>query len=920
MSFISYAQNYEDVMLWRALKNIKNGFYVDVGANDPTELSITRAFYDRGWSGINIEPVYSCYERLKVERTRDINLNIAVGNKSGEIVLYEVQPSALSTLDEQIARKYEANGVPSRKIMTPILPLNDVLEKYAQGKDIHFMNIDVEGGELAVLQGLNLTKWRPWIILIEATVPTTEIPNFLDWEPILLKNDYEFVYFDALNRFYVGREHGELKKHFELPPNLFDGFVLASQVEDQHKLYIVNTEIGVLRSKLESITFDLDTSHKTNQKIINELLNELTKEREEKKSLLQQLEETTRALSDKERELVDKEEVIASQAQELVDKEQVIQNFRQSWLYTFIHGPFRHIPLFAKLYQRWHLLKRKARHFFMPHIGVLHQYDPKPCNLPASYYEVKKLIQPAPVISIVTPSYNYARFIERTLKSVLNQGYPELEYIIQDGGSTDGTVEIVKKYEHRLKHFESRKDNGQSHAINLGFQHATGEIMAYLNADDVLLPGTLDYVANYFTTHPDVDVVYGHRLIINEDDLVIGDWIMPPHDNEALRWADYIPQETLFWRRRIWEKVGGKVDENFQFAMDWDLLLRFQEAGAKFKRLPRFLAAFRVHTEQKTSAQISEVGKKEVDQLRLRNFGRDVDYRDINKGLRLYRMQSVLHFWLHKLAIKKQQWQARLKPTNQPVSWYEPESVYFYSLHKAGTALFTHVLRQANELKHVDYETMLFDNELSTELTFEKYGHLYGVFRIVDKSSEFSELYMKITKQIAKTDFVKDKNVVYLVRDPRDVIISFYYSMGLSHVSSANPQMENDLQETRNRIRSLSLDEFALRHAPLVKEKLEILYRLSKESKHSIILRYEDLLENFDDFLHKFSKYISIPKERQQELFLASRPRDGEDIKAHKRSGKSRQYLEKLKPETVHELNRILKPVLEKFGYEIDNH
>lgn len=905
MSFISYAQNFEDVMLWRALRNIKNGFYVDVGANDPTALSITRAFYDQGWSGINIEPVYSCYERLKTDRERDINLNLAIGNKSGEIILYETQPSVFSTIDEQIALKNKSEGVSVRKILTPMLPLNDVLEQYAQGKSIHFMNIDVEGGELAVLQGLDLSKWRPWIILIEATIPTTDIPSFMAWEPILLAHNYEFVYFDGLNRFYVAQEHGDLKKHFELPPNLFDGFVLASQVEDQRKTYAAMAEMGEMRSRLERLTAELDASYKTTQNLINELI----REREEKNKLLQQLEEMNQSL-------LEKENVIARQMQELIEKEQVIQNFRHSWLHTFIHGPFRHIPLFAKLYRGWEILKRKARYFLKPHIGVLYQYDPKPCNLPASYYKVKKLIQPAPVISIVTPSYNYARFIERTLKSVINQGYPELEYIIQDGGSTDGTVEIIEKYKHRLKHFESRKDDGQSHAINLGFQHATGEIMAYLNADDVLLPGTLDYVANYFATHPDVDVVYGHRLIINEDDLVIGDWIMPPHDDDALRWADYIPQETLFWRRRIWEKVGGKVDENFHFAMDWDLLLRFQEAGAKFKRLPRFLSAFRVHTEQKTSSKMLEVGEKEVNQLRFRSFGREVDYREINRGLRLYRRQSVLHFWLHKLAIKKQQWQARLKSINEPVSWYDPESVYFYSVHKAGTALFTHVLRQANELTHVDYETMLFDDKLSTELVFEKYGHLYGVFRIVNE--KHNQLYIKITRHIAKPDFVKDKNIVYLVRDPRDLIISFYYSFGFSHVSSANAQMESELQQTRNRLRSLSLDEFALKHAPVVKEKLEILYWLSKESRHSIILRYEDLLEDFSGFMRNFSKYISIPPERQRELFLASRPRDSEDLKAHKRSGRSKQYIEKLKPETVHELNRVLRPVLEKFGYEVE--
>lgn len=708
--------------------------------------------------------------------------------------------------------------------------------------------------------------------------------------------------FEMPYKYHLGfwERYGSVMQKFGYKKNEGQDFIRSEFVTAE-----VMRELNEKLTHIANLTVNLNNAIAASQSLTIELL----KEREEKKlleaNLLQQLEEARGHFQKFESQTM----------QSLMDKEQVIQNFRQSWLYTFVHGPFRHLPIFAKLYRGWGFLKRKLRHYLTPHIGVLYQYEPRPSNLPANYFSVRKLIQPVPVISIVTPSYNYAHFIERTLKSAIYQGYPELEYIIQDGGSTDETVEVVKRYKHHLKHFESQKDRGQSHAINLGFQHATGEIMAYLNADDVLLPGALDYVAHYFSSHPEVDVVYGHRLIINEDDLVIGDWIMPPHDDEALRWGDYIPQETLFWRRHIWEKAGGKVDEDFQFAMDWDLLLRFQEAGAKFKRLPRFLAAFRVHMEQKTSTQVLEVGEKEVNRLRLRNFGREVNYRDINDNLRLYRMQSVLHFWLHKLAIKKQQWTARLKQANESRSWYEPESVYFYSLHKAGTSLFTHVLRQANELIHVDYETMLFDNELSTNLVFKKYGHLYGVFRIVNE--KHTQSYIKLIRHIATTDFVKDKNVVCLVRDPRDIIISLYYSMGFSHTSSFNTQVENELQAARDRIKSLSLDEFALRHSPVVKERFEILYKLSKESKNSIILRYEDLLEDFDGFLCDFSKYISIPRERQQELFIASRPRDDEDLKAHKRSGKSGQYLEKLKPETVRELNQVFKPVLENFGYEV---
>jgi glycosyltransferase involved in cell wall biosynthesis len=304
-----------------------------------------------------------------------------------------------------------------------------------------------------------------------------------------------------------------------------------------------------------------------------------------------------------------------------------------------------------------------------PNLGILIQHPPRPAALPGRYFKVKKLLQPAPRISIVTPTYNYGHFLERTLKSVIGQGYPHLEHIIQDGGSTDDTLELVEKYRHRIKHFESRPDHGQAHAINLGFRHATGEIMAYLNSDDVLLPGTLSYVANYFSRHANIDVIYGHRLIIDESDMVIGEWCMPAHDRETLRWTDFVPQETVFWRRRIWDKVGGALDESFQFAMDWDLLLRFQAAGAVFRRLPRYLAAFRVHARQKTTAQISRLGDEEIARLRLRNFGRVVTLAEVRSHTRAFLSRSIWHRWLHKLTIIKDRFLACLGREGQSANW-----------------------------------------------------------------------------------------------------------------------------------------------------------------------------------------------------------------------------------------------------------
>src|SRR5207244_4015693 len=131
---------------------------------------------------------------------------------------------------------------------------------------------------------------------------------------------------------------------------------------------------------------------------------------------------------------------------------------------------------------------------------------------------------------------------------VLGQQYPRLEYIVQDGGSSDETPAVLERYRPQLTRWESRADRGQAHAINLGFRHATGDVLGYLNSDDLLLPGAVRYVGAFFARHPQIDVVYGHRVMIDESDAEVGRWVLPPHEDEVLRWVDYVPQETLFWR------------------------------------------------------------------------------------------------------------------------------------------------------------------------------------------------------------------------------------------------------------------------------------------------------------------------------------------------------------------------------------
>jgi glycosyltransferase involved in cell wall biosynthesis len=269
-------------------------------------------------------------------------------------------------------------------------------------------------------------------------------------------------------------------------------------------------------------------------------------------------------------------------------------------------------------------------------LGFLKTHHPRPIRIPFSYSLKKPNLSGLPRISIITPSYQQGQYIERTIKSVISQDYQNLEYIIQDGGSRDNTLEIIKKYENYLSSYESKKDRGQSHAINQGFTKSSGEIMAWLNSDDILLPGALNYIGKFFTMNPEVDVVYGNRVIITENDFEVARWIMPEHDDEILSWADYIPQETLFWRRDIWERSGSGINENFHFAMDWDLILRFRKIGAKIVRLPRLIGGFRVHSEQKTNTNIAVIGTDEMNKLRERELGFVPDDIEIHKHLKKY--------------------------------------------------------------------------------------------------------------------------------------------------------------------------------------------------------------------------------------------------------------------------------------------
>lgn len=376
--------------------------------------------------------------------------------------------------------------------------------------------------------------------------------------------------------------------------------------------------------------------------------------------VLNQLKEKDEAIYSLSDDLKDKEEKIIFLSDDLIKKEKEIDFLSESLsilkkrLSTPIWGMLtlfqHHFPsiwefVYRKkqaLSQRLSKQNKKKLKFLEPKLGKLHQYEPRGIKIPVSYLNTR-LIAPAVKLSIVTPSYNQADFLERTILSVLDQKYPNLEYIIKDGGSLDKSSKIIIKYEKNISRAILEKDKGQAEAINIGFKYSSGQIMAWINSDDIYLPGTFNYVINYFNKHPKVDVVYGHRILIDVNDREIGRWVLPPHDIKVLYWADFIPQETLFWRREIWNKVGGNLNDNLDFAFDWDLLLRFQENGARVVRLPRFLAAFRVHSLQKTSAQIQTLGNNEMEIIRDKYLKQKVTEAQIKKSIATYLVKSEIY-------------------------------------------------------------------------------------------------------------------------------------------------------------------------------------------------------------------------------------------------------------------------------------
>ncbi|RWJ99470.1 FkbM family methyltransferase [Mesorhizobium sp.] len=223
----SYAQNFEDIILWRVLKSVERGFYIDIGAQDPVDDSVSLLFYEQGWRGVHVEPTAAYAAKIRSARPDEEVVEAAIGTGTGLLTFYEFPGTGLSTGDRAIAERHAEAGYEVKQHPVPLVSLQDLLDRHAD-REVHWLKVDVEGMESAVLESWGSSAVRPWIVVVESTLPLSSENSHEKWESRLKGLGYEFVYFDGLNRFYVSEGHPELKTAFGPGPNFFDGFVFPA--------------------------------------------------------------------------------------------------------------------------------------------------------------------------------------------------------------------------------------------------------------------------------------------------------------------------------------------------------------------------------------------------------------------------------------------------------------------------------------------------------------------------------------------------------------------------------------------------------------------------------------------------------------------------------------------------------------------
>lgn len=253
-----------------------------------------------------------------------------------------------------------------------------------------------------------------------------------------------------------------------------------------------------------------------------------------------------------------------------------------------------------------------------------------------------------------------------------------------------------------------------------------------------------------------------------------------------------------------------------------------------------------------------------------------------------------------------------------------PESIYFYTLHKCASTLFSnYVLKKSHNLQHIDYVRQIYNGQIPEDFIFHQQGFVYGPIRVIKRPPDLTQplsheqsLIFKLVGVTTEPSFIKDRRAIFMVRDPRDILVSRYYSFCHTHSFSPVESIRKFQEQRRKTESQQTIDSYVLKYAENLLGSLETISDLSDSCKQGVVLRYEDMIQRWDHFEKGLTRYLSFDKRVLREIYHQSRPVVSEDETQHRRSGKSRQFEEKLEPGTVSRLNEIFNAVLERFGYE----
>ncbi|MDP9932689.1 FkbM family methyltransferase [Variovorax paradoxus] len=628
MPFISHAQNFEDVMLWRALGGVQNGFFIDVGAWSPDLHSVTKSFSERGWRGINIEPNPFYFAQITEKRPLETNLRVAVGNRVGQISMNFIEDTGLSTADQGIARAHTNAGWSARQEEVEITTLSEIWKKNVPvGTAVHFLKIDVEGLERAVIEGNNWKVNRPWVVVIESTLPLSQIESHQQWESLLTEAEYVHCYSDGLNRFYIAAEHSELVDKFRFPPNVFDGFTLAEVKREKERVQNCEADLDLTAGKLRLAADKLRIAEArlVSAQAIATIAENRRAEAEKHEEEIQKTAKSQLIALRSELHSVNESknaQVAAANGQAALAEHRyiAIQNSTM-WRSTapvrkltgMLTGTARaRVRRAAKAV--WWLLTPalipqrlkfiRDRKTILVEQGATQQpegtsqaYATSPTSEYARWIlEVERWSnarplpsESFPIVTFVVTGITPVESLLRTVGSIQAQVHQGWEVVLCGAFLTEEPNSAA----HQLVSCDSRirlattESDDKASSLSAGLMLARGKFIAILDCGDILAPAALNEFSVELNRFPDAEIFYSDEdqqssMQSRERPLFKPEW-----SPELLYSFNYFGR-LVFLQRALIEKVGG-IDTTSGSAVEWDLNLRTSDLAQNIRRIPKVL-------------------------------------------------------------------------------------------------------------------------------------------------------------------------------------------------------------------------------------------------------------------------------------------------------------------------------------------